>query len=77
LLIAHLVVVALLVIGVTSLVFDLALSRVAGLVALGIGAIILAGLWFVLPRLQAAEIDDDATVTTVARDDEEGVGAPS
>ena len=70
LLIAHLVVVALLVIGVTSLVFDLAISRVAGLVAFGIGAIILVGLWFVLPRLQAAEIGDDAAVVAAsARDD--------
>ena len=78
LLIAHLVVVALLVIGVTSLIFDLALSRVAGLVALGIGAIILAGLWFVLPRMQAAEVGDDAKVVAAAADDErEGVGAPS
>jgi uncharacterized membrane protein len=67
LLIAHLVVVALLVIGVTGLVFDLALSRLAGLLALGIGAIILVGLWFVLPRLQAASVGDN----------EEGVGAPS
>jgi hypothetical protein len=95
LLIAHLVVVALLVIGVTSLIFDLALSRVAGLVALGIGAIILAGLWFVLPRLQAAEVGGDAAVVAeaasgeraagdaaardepAARDEQEGVGAPS
>jgi uncharacterized membrane protein len=80
LLIAHLVVVALLVIGVTGLVFDLALSRLAGLVAIGIGAIVLVGLWLVLPRLQAAEvaeIDDDVRVAPGARDDEEGVGAPS
>ena len=78
LLIAHLVVVALLVIGVTSLIFDLALSRVAGLVALGIGAIILAGLWLVLPRLQAAEVGDDAEVVASAADDRrEGVGAPT
>ena len=77
LLIAHLVVVALLVVGVTGLVFDLALDRVAGLVALSVGAVIVLGLWLLLPRLQAAEIDDDATVAAGVRGDEEGVGAPS
>lgn len=61
LLIAHLVVVALLVIGVTSLVFDFALGRVAGIVALGVGAIILASFWLVLPRLQTTEVDDEAS----------------
>ncbi|MDQ0577011.1 DUF6328 family protein [Agromyces albus] len=66
LLIADLAVVALLVIGVTSLVFDFALSRIAGFVALGIGAVILAALWLVLPRLQAAEVGDDADVVDAA-----------
>jgi hypothetical protein len=70
-------VVALLVIGVTGLVFDLALNRVSGLVAIGVGAVILLGLWLLLPRLQAAEVDDDATVAAGAHGDEEGVGAPS
>jgi uncharacterized membrane protein len=83
LLIAHLVVVALLVIGVTSLVFDLALNRVAGFVALGVGAVVVLALWLLLPRLQAAEVTDvtggtdDDRVRAEARDDEEGVGAPS
>lgn len=62
LLVADLAVVALLVIGVTSLVFDFALSRFAGFVALGIGAVIVAALWLVLPRLHAGEVGDDAEV---------------
>jgi Family of unknown function (DUF6328) len=74
LLIAHLVVVALLVVGVTSLIFDLALNRVAGLVALGIGAIILAGLWLVLPRLQAAEVGEIAAEVVAAPGDEGEAG---
>lgn len=69
LLIADLVVVALLVIGVTSFVFDFALSRIAGFVALGIGAVILGALWLVLPRLQAAEVGDDADVVAAAAGD--------
>ncbi|WP_251038680.1 DUF6328 family protein [Agromyces sp. ISL-38] len=71
LLIADLVVVALLVIGVTSLVFDFALSRVGGFVALGLGAVILAGLWLVLPRLQPAEVGEDPGVVGAAADDDE------
>ena len=59
LLIAHLVVVALLVVGVTSLVFDFALDRTAGLIALGVGALVVVGLWLVLPRMQAAKDGDD------------------
>jgi hypothetical protein len=74
LLIAHLVVVAMLVLGVTSLVFDLALSRVAGLVALGVGAVILIGIWFVLPRLQATGGGEDAAVVTAAARDERVAG---
>lgn len=66
LLIAHLVVVAMLVLGVTSLVFDLALSRTAGLVALGVGAVVIIGLWFVIPRLQAKKIGDDPAVVAAA-----------
>jgi len=59
LLIANLVVVALLLVGVTSLVFDLALGRTAGLVVLVLGAIVLFGLWFVLPRLHVAGLRGD------------------
>jgi hypothetical protein len=62
LLIAHLVVVALLVVGVTSLVFDFALDRTAGLIALGVGAVVVVGLWLVLPRVQAAKDGDDESV---------------
>ncbi|BDZ64421.1 DUF6328 family protein [Agromyces mangrovi Wang et al. 2018] len=50
-LVAHLVVVALLVLGVTTLLFDWTLGRVAGAVALVAGAIGLALFWLVLPRL--------------------------
>jgi hypothetical protein len=56
-------VVALLVVGVTSLIFDWALSRAAGIVALGVGAIIIVGFWVVLPRrelLTEGEHDPEA-----------------
>ncbi len=59
LLIANLVVVALLLAGVTSLVFDLALGRAAGFVALAVGAVVLVGLWLVLPRLHLASRGSD------------------
>lgn len=71
LLIAHLVVVALLVIGVTGLVFDIAVSRTAGVVAIVVGAIVLVLLWVVLPRTQMAKDNADASaVESAARDDE-------
>lgn len=59
LLIAHLVVVALLVVGVTSLIFDWALSRTAGIIALVIGAIVLVVFWIVLPRLETVKVGED------------------
>ena len=92
LLIANLVVVALLLVGVTSLVFDLALGRTAGLVVLVLGAIVLFGLWFVLPRLHVAGLrgdgssgNADSTSTSASDSDsdsdsaseEEPVGRPS
>ena len=70
LLIAHLVVVALLVIGVTSLIFDFAVSRAAGVIAFVVGAIVLVLLWIVLPRMQEAKDGDDRAVVEAARDDE-------
>ena len=70
LLIAHLIVVALLVIGVTSLIFDFAVSRAAGVIALVVGAIVLVLLWIVLPRMQEAKDGDDRAVVEAARDDE-------
>ena len=69
LLIAHLAVVALLVLGVTSLIFDFAVSRAAGVIALVVGAIVLVLLWIVLPRMQAAADGDDSVVVDAARDD--------
>ena len=73
LLIANLVVVALLLVGVTSLVFDLALGRTAGVVVLVLGAIVLFGLWFVLPRLHVAGLrgdgDRDADSTSASASD--------
>ena len=78
LLIAHLVVVALLVIGVTSLIFDFTVSRTAGLIAFGVGAVVVVILWVVLPRLQEAKDGDDAEVVEAqARDERDGVGTPS
>jgi hypothetical protein len=59
LLIAHLVVVALLVVGVTSLIFDWALSRTAGIIALVIGAVVLVVFWIVLPRLEIVKEGED------------------
>lgn len=59
LLVAHLAVVALLVIGVTSLIFDWALSRAAGIIALVVGAIVLVVLWVVLPRLELVKEGED------------------
>jgi Family of unknown function (DUF6328) len=75
LLVAHLVVVALLVVGVTGLIFDFAVSRAAGVTALVVGAIVVVLLWIVLPRLQEAKDGDDAEVVeAAARDEQEGVG---
>ncbi|PRI11355.1 sodium:proton antiporter [Leucobacter massiliensis] len=51
LLAADLVVLALLAAGVTSLIFDFILGRTAGFAALGAGAVVVVGLWVVLPRL--------------------------
>ena len=59
LLIGHLVVVALLVIGVASLIFDWTLSRTAGTIALLVGLIVLVTLWVVLPRLVLAMGGED------------------
>jgi Family of unknown function (DUF6328) len=59
LLIAHLVVVALLVVGVTSLIFDWALSRTAGIIALVVGAVVLVVFWIVLPRLEIVKEGED------------------
>ncbi len=59
LLIGHLIVVALLVIGVSSLIFDWALSRTAGIIALVVGVIVLVALWVVLPRLVLAMGGED------------------
>ncbi|GAA1763056.1 DUF6328 family protein [Agromyces humatus] len=59
LLIGHLVVVALLVIGVASLIFDWTLSRTAGIIALVVGVIVLVALWVVLPRLELVTGGED------------------
>ena len=57
-------------IGVTSLIFDFAVSRAAGVIALVVGAIVLVLLWIVLPRMQEAKDGDDRAVVEAARDDE-------
>lgn len=51
LLIALLVVVSLLAAGVTSLIFDVVVGRVAGFVALGVASAVLIVFWTVVPRL--------------------------
>ena len=53
LLVADLVVLAALAAGVTSLIFDFVLGRVAGLVTLGVGLVVVVLLWAVLPRFKA------------------------
>lgn len=50
---AGLVVLALALAGVASLLFDVVVSRVAGWVAGGLAAALMAGLWWVLPHLLA------------------------
>lgn len=59
LLVADLVAVAALAIGVTSLVFDFTVGRVAGFVSLGIGAVVVLVLWGVVPRLGAPDAADE------------------
>lgn len=51
LLVAHIVVVALLAAGVTGLIFDFTVGRIAGHVALAIGLVLVVILWAVVPRL--------------------------
>lgn len=58
LLVADLVVVAALAVGVTSLIFDYAVSRTAGVAVIGVGAAVVALLWWVVPRI-AIRSDDD------------------
>lgn len=50
-LLALLVVVSLLAAGVVSLIFDVAVSRVAGFVALGLSLAVLLVFWTIVPRL--------------------------
>jgi hypothetical protein len=72
LLIAHLAVVALLVLGVTTLIFDFAVSRAAGIIAFVVGAVVLVLLWVVLPRLQEAKDGDDPEVVRSEAEAEDG-----
>ncbi|WP_350348600.1 DUF6328 family protein [Agromyces sp. G08B096] len=51
LLIALLVVVSLLAAGVTSLIFDVTVSRTAGFIALGVALVVLLVFWTVVPRV--------------------------
>jgi hypothetical protein len=53
LLLADLVVVSLLAAGVTSLIFDVALGRTAGFVALGLVLLAVLLLWVIVPRISA------------------------
>ncbi|UOQ61030.1 DUF6328 family protein [Leucobacter rhizosphaerae] len=63
LLVADLVVVAALASGVTSLIFDFTVSRVAGFVSLGIGVVVVLVLWGLVPRLGAPSPDEDPDET--------------
>ncbi|AWB96566.1 sodium:proton antiporter [Agromyces badenianii] len=47
----HLLVASLLAAGVAGLIFELALNRTAGFIALGVALVIAAVLWGVVPRL--------------------------
>ncbi|QKJ20483.1 DUF6328 family protein [Microbacterium hominis] len=49
-LVALLVVVSLLAAGVVSLIFDVAVSRVAGFVALGVAVVVLLVFWTLVPK---------------------------
>ncbi|QEO14697.1 sodium:proton antiporter [Agromyces intestinalis] len=51
LLIALLVVVSILAAGVVSLIFDVAVSRTAGFVALGVSVVIVVLFWIAVPRI--------------------------
>lgn len=53
LLLADLVVVSLLAAGVTSLIFDVALGRPAGFIALGAALLAVVLLWTIVPRISA------------------------
>ncbi len=53
LLVAHLVAVAALAAGVTSLIFDFTLGRTAGFISLGAGLLVVVILWALVPRLKA------------------------
>ena len=74
LLIAHLIVVALLVIGVTGLIFDWAVSRPAGIIALVVGALVLVALWVVLPRFDLVKDEADEADDADDAAAREGVG---
>ncbi|WP_159500732.1 DUF6328 family protein [Microbacterium sp. 18062] len=50
---ADLIVIGLLSVGVTTLVFDVAVSRPAGVAAAIAGVVVVAALWVVVPRLFA------------------------
>ncbi|WP_240665847.1 DUF6328 family protein [Agromyces sp. LHK192] len=58
-LVALLVVVSLLAAGVVSLVFDVAVNRTAGFVALGISLVILIVFWTIVPRLGRRDVAHD------------------
>lgn len=59
LLIADLVVVSLLAAGVTSLIFDVALGRIPGLIALALVLFAEVLLWVAVPRISAERADAD------------------
>lgn len=56
LLVANMVTVAVLAAGVTSLIVDFTVGRVAGWVALGVGGVLFTTLWALVPRLGAGRL---------------------
>lgn len=68
LLLAHLAVASLLAAGVAGLIFELALSRTAGFVALGVALVATALVWIAVPRLSG-------TASERRRDERQSDGA--
>lgn len=57
---AGLVAVALLAVGVTSLIFDFTAGRTAGHIVLGAGLVVILLLWMLLPLVRVSNGDDSA-----------------
>lgn len=58
---AQLLAVATLAMGVTGLVFDFAVGRVAGIITLVVGALVVTALFMLLPRQALRVVDEEAS----------------